>query len=115
MSELKVFTKEMVTGGDTYEIAYAHSYPERHWSEDSLYFNDDEDGIKILSPYFDKVFPEYAYYGPQKVRIYQWNEIERLCREENNENISIEEFFEKVRSWINKGNKGEDYFWFLGL
>ena len=22
MSELKVFTKEMVTGGDTYEIAY---------------------------------------------------------------------------------------------
>ena len=31
MSELKVFTKEMVTGGDTYEIAYAHSYPERHW------------------------------------------------------------------------------------
>lgn len=115
MAELKVFTKDMVTTGDTYEIAYAHSYPKKHWSDDSLYFNDDYDGIKILSPYFDKVFSEYAYYGPQKVKIEQWNKVEKICIEDNKWNSSIEEFFMKVRSWLQSGNKGEDYFWILGI
>ena len=33
MKQLRLFQLDGVTGGDTYEIAYAHSYPEKHWSE----------------------------------------------------------------------------------
>lgn len=115
MVELRVFTLDEVMGGDTYEIAYAHSYPDKHWSKESLYFSDDADGMGVLSSYFNDVFPQYAYYGPQKVTIAQWNEIEKRCRADNCGNASVDNFFKVVAQWINEGSRGVDYFWILGI
>ena len=112
--EMKIYKKECVSGGDTYEIAYAHSYPENHWSEDSLYFPDDEHGIGFLSKYFDEVFPEYAYFAPQKIRVDEWAKVEAKCLYKNKENESAIHFFEAVRAWL-PGNRGADHFWILGI
>ncbi|HBR03221.1 MAG TPA: hypothetical protein DD738_11475 [Ruminiclostridium sp.] len=115
MKQLRLFQLDGVTGGDTYEIAYAHSYPEKHWSEDSLYFTDDEYGVNILSPYLQRVFPDYAYYGPQKVAVSEWNEVEKLCLADNKENTSVYHFFAEIKEWLERGNMGADYFWILGI
>lgn len=115
MVELRVFTLDKVIGGDTYEIAYAHSYPKQYWSKDSLYFADEEDGIGVLSPYFDDIFKVYAYYGDQKITLLEWQEIEKRCRADYEDNASVDKFFTTITEWIEKGNRGAEYFWILGI
>lgn len=109
---MRYFSKEGVTGGDTYEIACAHLYPSEHWSEEYLYFPDEEDGIGILGPYLDQVFGVFAYYGEQKVTLKQWDQVRRLCLADHPDAV---DFFDAVDQWQKHENRNAPYFWILGI
>ena len=113
--ECRLLRLREVTGGDTYEIAYARSYPENHWGKDSLYLPDDETGIGLLAPYLEAVFPQFDYYGPQKISLTQWAQVEDSYRSQGADAPSLEPFFSQVRRWLSQGNDGADYFWILGV
>ena len=112
---LRLFPLESVEGGDTYELAPARSGPDLHWKPWFLYFSDDEDGMGFLAPYLNQVFPVYAYYGPQKVTLAQWERVEKLCRADWPGEESVERFFAGVRRWLEEENQGEDFFWIQGI
>ena len=40
ISMIRIMSLGQIKGGDVYEIAYARSYPNQHWSKDSLYLSD---------------------------------------------------------------------------
>lgn len=109
---MRYFRKDGVTGGDTYEIACAHLYPEVHWSEAYLYFPDEEDGIGVLAPYLDQVFAEFAYYGPQKVTLEEWGRVRELCLADHPD---AADFFDAVDAWQQKENRNAPHFWILGI
>ena len=109
---MRYFPKDGVTGGDTYEIACAHLYPGEHWSENSLYFPDEEDGIGVLAPYLNQVFDVFAYYGPQKVTLEQWDRVRQLCLAEHPD---AADFFHAVDVWQRNENRNAPYFWILGI
>lgn len=115
MSEPTLLKFEDVVSGDTYEIAYAHSYPEKHWSKESLYLSDDENGIGQIAPYLNTVFPNFTYFGPQKITLKQWDNVIATYKKDKTKNASLENFFEKIGEWIEKGNENADYFWILGI
>lgn len=111
---MEFFDKTGVTTGDTFEIAYAHN-EEKYWNEDSIYFPDEENGIGILAPHLDKVFGIFAYYGIQRVDLNEWKEVEKLCKTANPNDQTVTAFFEAVEEWLEKGNRGKDYFWIYGI
>ena len=108
---MRYFRKDGVTTGDTYEIACAHLYPGIHWSEEYLYFPDEEDGIGTLIPYFSQVFDVFNYYGPEKVTLEQWSKIRQLCMAAHPDSV---DFFDAVDAWQKKENRNAPYFWILG-
>lgn len=110
----KFFGISGVETGDTYQMAYAHN-KEAFWSADSLYFPDDENGIGILAPYFDRVLGAFAYYGIQRVSLSEWGQIKTQCMAENAGNDSLADFFEAVEKWLEKGNRNADIFYILGV
>ena len=59
---------------------------------DSLYLPDSSDGMALLSPCLDAVFPRFAYCGPQKVTRAQGEQVEALCPDR--------EFCRAVRQWL---------------
>ena len=61
-------------GHDVYEFAYGYdeSSPQ-HWRTDSLYV--DAESLWELGPYLNRVFPAFAYYGPQRVTVEQWKAV----------------------------------------
>ena len=115
MTGLRILKLDEVTNGDTYEIAYAHSYPANHWSKDSLYITDDDSGIQMIEPYLDAVFSNYAYYGPQKITLAQWKQVEVLAQNDTDIVQRIGNFFEDINNWLKLGNQKADYFWILGI
>ena len=115
MAVWKLMSWEDITSHDIYEIAYAHSYPPKHWSKDSLYLTDDEKGMQSLSPYFDKVFPAFAYYGPQKISLPQWKQLKEFCLQDPHRPFFAENFFHQVDQWLSQGNQQANYFWILGI
>lgn len=115
MAELRLLKLHEVTGGDTYEIAYASSYPGTHWSKDSLYLSDDDSGIQLLAPYLNRVFPHFSYYGPQKITLSQWEAVEQCFQQQGIGQPSIQRFFSEIKEWLKKGNGKSDFFWILGI
>lgn len=109
---MRYYYKDGVTGGDTFEIACAHLYPGEHWSEEYLYFPDEEDGIGVLAPYLDQVFGVFAYYGEQKVTLEQWNRVRQLCLADHPD---AADFFDAVDVWQRRENRNAPYFWILGI
>ena len=112
--KLQILHLSEITTHDMYEIAYAHSYPGNHWSPESLYLEDEPCGISILAPCLNRVFPNYNYYGPERIELEQWDQIKALCRGEHPEDPSVQAFFEEIQRWLEQGNDGADYFWILG-
>ena len=104
-----------LVGHDVYELAYAHRYPGAHWSESSLYLEDEAWGIGFLTPYLNEKFPAFNYYGPEKIPLEQWDEIESAARLDRQNDPSVQAFFEQIRTWLQQGNRNADYFWILGI
>ncbi len=97
-------------GHDVHELCYC--YDERnpeHWRKDSLYLSDET--LIALQPYIDKMIDNFAYYGPQKVTIEEWENIKNLYNENCNDS---KQFFDMVNSWLAKMQDSNSYFWILG-
>ena len=121
MEPWQLLTLDDVTGGDTYELAFARSYDgensnfDTFWRPEYLYIPDEPEGIGCLSPYLSAVFPVFAgWYGEQKITLAQWDSVERLALAEN-PGDGRENFFAEIRFWLEKGNEGADYFWWFGI
>ena len=115
LTMLQIKTLSQLKGHDVFELAYAHSYPARHWSEDSIYLSDDDMGIVPLIPYLNAVFPSFAYYGPQQVTLDQWQQVLQAYQADPNRDLTLVSFFEAVRQWLRNGNCNAEYFWILGI
>ncbi len=100
---------------DVYEFCYAENYP-NHWNENSIFF--DSDDFINLQPFLNKLFYNYHYYGPQKIKLSQWEKIKILIQDNNfsnyEEKLYFKKFIETVETWLYK-NKKHDYFWILGI
>lgn len=98
-------------GHDVYEFCTALSYP-NDWSENSIYISMED--FLIISPYIDKVFFEYHYFGPQKVTLQEWKTVEKSALLENR-NKELIDLFKAIDRWIVETNSDYDYFWILGI
>lgn len=109
---MKLLKKDELKSHDVYEFCYAKDHL-NHWSEDSLFVEDDD--FTFLVPYIDKIFSNFAYYGPQKVTLTDWEKIRQLALEEDTQEESIIMFFNEINEWIEKDINQDDHFWILGL
>ncbi|MCW1312665.1 MAG: hypothetical protein OH338_04535 [Candidatus Parvarchaeota archaeon] len=96
---------------DVYEFCSAKNYP-NHWNEDS-FFVEMEDFL-LISPYLDKVFPQYHYYGPQKITLSEWETIKKIAITEMSPKELID-FFKEIDIWLKETNINCNYFWILGI
>ena len=112
---IRIMSLGQLEGSDVYEIAYARSYPRQFKSKDLLYLSDDENGIKPLIPYFDKVFHPFGYYEPNKISLAQWDEVFSAYKNDPARDRSIERFFYTVQKWLRDGNQDAQYFWILRI
>lgn len=112
---LQIKTRSQLEGHDVYELACAHAYPAQHWSEDSLYLTDDEQGIVPLLPYLSTVLPAFDPYGPQRVSSTQWQLVYDAYWADPNRDLTLEAFFSLFRQWLHRHNQDADYFWILGI
>lgn len=109
-AEIRVLRPEERTGSDCYEFALPHAFPGGHWNANSFLLPDGDAGIGRLAPCLEQVFPQFAWYGPQKVPLSAWARVEALARED----AGLAGFFAFVRRWL-EGRRGEDFFWILGI
>ena len=106
---MTLLTLNQLTGHDVYEFCYNTNYP-NNWNKDSLFINSDD--IVPLSSYFDKVFPNFHYYGPQKITISEWNSIKDLCLLDCPKYYN---FFNEIDNWLNHDPQKCNFFWILGI
>lgn len=109
---MKLLKKDELKSHDVYEFCYAKDHL-NHWSEDSLFVEDDD--FTFLVPYIDKIFSNFAYYGPQKVTLTDWEKIRQLALEEDTQEESMIMFFNQINEWIKKDMNQDDHFWILGI
>lgn len=109
---MKLLKLEDLKDHDVYEFCYAKDYP-NHWNDSSLYLSV-EDFLK-LSPYLDKTFPNYRYYGPQKVMLYEWQEVKKQFLSSENDDSLLTKFFMTIDKWIADDIQSSDHFWILGI
>lgn len=106
-----VLTLGQVTGGDTFELVYAHRWPGRHWQPESLYLEDDA-GMQPLLPYLVQVFPQFSPFGENRIDCADWQRLAALCTAAEPERFGA--FFAAVDRWL-AGNRGAGHFWLLGI
>lgn len=120
---IRLMELKELTGHDVYELMYAHnSYGEERpfeerraafWTAENRYLSDDGDGrgMDALAPALCRVCPIFNWYGPNQVTLDQWRQVETLhlaaCPEDR-------PFFREVWYWLEKGNRGADWFWIMG-
>ena len=98
-------------GHDVYEFAYRYDTASpRHWQADSLYV--DMDSMEELKPYLDRIFPAFAYYGPQRVTLEQWQAVRRACLGQEPQHRL---FFDRVEQWLVDSPERQHDFWILGV
>lgn len=105
---LKIMKLNELEGHDVYEFCYPEDYP-NNWNENSIFIS--MECFTKLSPFLDKIFSDYNYYGPQKVEINEWKMFEKLFLNSENELESIK----ILNDWVSKVNKKYNYFWILGI
>lgn len=108
---MNILRKNDLKDHDVYEFCYAKNYP-NHWNEDSLFLEMED--FSLISPYLDKVFSQYHYYGPQKITLLEWKSVRKVAINEVNTKEIIN-FFNEVDIWLNENKTDCDYFWILGI
>lgn len=109
---MKLLKLDDLKGHDVYEFCYAKDYP-NHWNNSSLFLS--TEGFLNLSPYLDKIFPSYHYYGPQKVMLSEWEKVKELFLSSKNDDPLLSEFFINIDNWIAEDITLSDHFWILGV
>lgn len=114
---MKIIKFSELIGHDVYEFSYGYNYGEfkdNHWSEDSLYVSDED--FNLLSKYIDITIKNFNYYGLNKIKFTQWEQIKNIVISTKNNNRSeFENFFNEVDKWIALSPQDLDYFWIWGL
>lgn len=108
---MNILKKNDLKDHDVYEFCYAKNYP-NHWNEDSIFLEMED--FLFISPYLDKVFSQYHYYGPQKITLLEWESVKKVAINEVNTKEIID-FFNGIDIWINENKIDCDYFWILGI
>lgn len=111
MLKIELLSLHELTGHDVYEFCSAEKYPLK-WNENSLYLVTEE--FSILELYLDEVFPNYHYYGPQKIILTEWEAVKNQYA--NHQSCAeLDDFFMDIDIWIKKENGNYEYFWILGV
>ncbi len=93
-----------------YEFAPEHVYRGReHWQPEYRYLPWEEFGP--LAQALLQIIPNYNEYGPEKLTLSQWDRAEAQCLGQHPEERA---FFDAVRRWLDRENRGADTFWILG-
>lgn len=119
---IHLMTLPEITGHDVYELLYAHRWGEdlpheaqsaAFWKAENRYLSDDADGrgLDALAPALSQVCPDFNWYGPNRVTLAQWREVEGLHLRDHPED---RDFFRAVGRWLEEGNRGVDWFWLMG-
>ncbi|MCM8712134.1 hypothetical protein M2651_14130 [Clostridium sp. SYSU_GA19001] len=99
-------------GHDVYEFSYAENGL-NNWNQNSLFLSTED--FSLLSTYLDKVFDDYNYYGPQKVKLEDWKKVKKVYELSKETHESITKFFIEIDKWLENKNDLYDYFWILGV
>ncbi len=105
---MKVIKLEELVSHDVFEFCYSIRYPE-HWNFDSVFVNDDE--FDCLNFYLEQIIPNFKYYGEQKIKMEEWNQIKNLALKNND----YQEFFQAIDVWKQKDPKESESFWIYGV
>lgn len=97
---------------DVYEFSYAENGL-NHWNKNSLFLSTEE--FSLLSIYLDKVFHDYHYYGPQKMKLEEWEKVKQLYKLSKEKNDSLTKFFLDIDKWLEHKKDSCDYFWIFGV
>ena len=62
---------------DVYEFSYAENGL-NNWNKNSLFLSTED--FSLLTPYLDKIFHNYHYYRPQKMKLEEWEEVKWLYK-----------------------------------
>lgn len=72
----------------------------------------DAESLWELGPYLNRVFPAFAYYGPQRVTVEQWKAVREACLEKE---PTRRAFFDGVEQWLVEAPEPRCDFWILGV
>lgn len=115
---IRMLSHDELEDAGVYEFAYAEDGDrERYWSEGSFYLNwgdDEENSIFSLTPYILRIFPEFNWYGPNRVTLDEWERIRVLAASDPERDPTLDDFFISVDKWLESGNGGKDHFWIFG-
>lgn len=99
-------------GHDVYEFSYAEN-ESNNWNKNSLFLSTED--FSILIPYLCKIFHNYHYYGPQKIKLKEWKMVKELYILSKEKNESLTTFFLNIDKWIEHKEDSYDFFWILGV
>lgn len=71
--------------------------------------------FSILAPYLDKIFHNYHYYGPQKIKFEEWKRIKELYISSKEKKDALTKFFCDIDNWLEQKKDSSDFFWILGV
>lgn len=112
---MKIMKLENLTSGDVYEFTYCKSYNQETLdnfkNKDSIYISDED--FKKLGKYINLVFPQFNYFGPNKIKLKEWKELEDKIL--ISEDIELIEFMTEFNLWISSSKENENCFWILGI
>lgn len=97
---------------DVYEFSYAENEL-NHWNKDSLFLSTED--FSFLEPYLDKIFDNYHYYGPQKIKYEEWEKVKELYRSSKEKKEILTNFFSEIDNWLEQKKDSYDFFWILGV
>ncbi len=107
---MRLLRYEEIEDHGVYEFAPARVYHGReHWQPEYLYLPWEEFGP--LANVLHQIIPNYNEYGPEKLTLDQWIWAEAQCLAQA---PAERAFFESVRQWLDRENRGADHFWILG-
>lgn len=109
---MKLMKLNDLIGHDVYEFCCVSNYPD-NWNNNSLFLTTED--FSLLSSYLDVAFPNYNYYGPQKITLDEWNKIKELYSNSQDKDTLLSDFFIKIDDWLDKENNTFSHFWILGV
>lgn len=75
---------------DVYEFSYAENGL-NHWNKNSVFLSIQD--FSLLIPYLEKVFRNYHYYGPQQIKLEEWEMVKQLYKLSKEKMIHLLNFF----------------------
>ncbi|MDX8363934.1 hypothetical protein [Cytobacillus sp. IB215665] len=115
VTHIKVLHLKDLEDKCVYEFAEGR-FNKEHWKESSIYVTFED--FNKLSPFIEEIMPEFNYYGPNTVSIFQWNKLKEKIiikfRQEKLDNINLLDPFNEIDIWVQDCFKNHGHFSILG-